>query len=104
MNAYARLWHIVCRLISDIENEIKQAPGIVQVVQRYMSASQEGIQSVGARHDQVQLHTEYPVFQVNGKDPIACEVAKHKSAVANAQTFVKLSLRCVLSPDKLQWA
>jgi hypothetical protein len=46
LNACARLWQVVWWLIVDIENEIKQAPGTIQVVQRYISASQEGIQSV----------------------------------------------------------
>ena len=98
VNAHARLWQVVWRLIIDIENEINQAQGTVHM-QRYMSASQEGTRSVGARQDKVQLHTEYPVFQMNGKDPIACDVGKHKSAVANAQDFIKLPLRSVLSPD-----
>ena len=76
LNAYARLWHVVWRLIGDIEHEIKRAPGTVHVVQRYMSASQEGIPSVlqvGARPVEVQLYKDYPVFQMNGEDPIARE-------------------------------
>ena len=105
LNAYTRLWHVVFRLSIDIENEIKQVPGTVQVVQRYLSASQEGIQSmahVGARQVKVQLHEEYPVFQMNAKDPIACEVEKHKIAIAKAQAFVKLPLGSVLSPENGQ--
>ena len=65
-----------------------------------MSASLEGIRSVpnvGARRDEVQLHKEYPVFQMNVKDPIAREVEKHKIAVADAQAFIKLPLANVLS-------
>ena len=101
LNAYARLWQVLCRLVIDIENEIKQAPGTIHVVQRYMSASQEVSQSVlhvGARQDKIELHKEYPVFQMNGKDPIAAEVDKHKTAVASAQTFINVPLGCVLSP------
>ena len=101
LNACARLWQVVCRLIIDIENEIKQAPGTIYVVQRYMSASQEGIRSVlhvGARQVEVELHEKYPVFQMNAKDPIASELEKHKLAVANAQAFINLPLRSVLSP------
>ena len=102
VNAYARLWQVVSRLITDIENEIRQAPGAIHVVQRYMSASPEGIQSapnVGARQDEVQLHKEYPVFQVSVKDPVARELKKHKIAVANAQAFIKLPLANVLSTE-----
>ena len=101
LNTYARLWHVVCRLVTDIENEIKQTPGTVQVVQRYMSANQEDYQSVvhvGARQDKLQLHRQYPVFQMNGKDPIAAEVDKHKAAVANAPIFINVPLASVLSP------
>ena len=61
VNAHARLWQVVSRLITDIENEIRQAPGAIHVVRRYMSASPEGIQSaptVGARRDEVQLHKD----------------------------------------------
>ena len=102
VNAHARLWQVVSRLITDIENEIRQAPGAIQVVQRYMSASPEGIQSapnVRARRDEVQLHKDYPVFQVNVKDPVARELKKHKTALANAQAFSKLPLANVLSTD-----
>ena len=102
VNAHARLWQVVSRLITDIENEIRQAPGAIHVVQRYMSASPEGIQSapnVGARQDEVQLHKEYPVFQVSVKDPVARELKKHKIAVANAQAFIKLPLANVLSTE-----
>ena len=102
VNAHARLWQVVSRLITDIENEIRQAPGAIHVVQRYMSASPEGIQSapnVGARQDEVQLHKDYPVFQVSVKDPVARELKKHKTAVANAQAFIKLPLAKVLSTE-----
>ena len=105
VNAHARLWQVVSRLITDIENEIRQAPGAIHVVQRYMSASPEGIQSapnVGARQDEVQLHKDYPVFQVSVKDPVAREVEKHKIAVADAQTFITLPLANVLSPESGQ--
>ena len=105
VNAHARLWQVVSRLITDIENEIRQAPGAIHVVQRYMSASPEGIQSapnVGARQDEVQLHKDYPVFQVSVKDPVAREVEKHKIAVADAQTFISLPLANVLSPESGQ--
>ena len=100
LSAYARLWQVVCRLITDIENEIKQAPGTIHVVQRYMSASQEDSQSVlqvGARQDKVELHKDYPVFRMNGKDPIVAEMDKHKAAAANAQAFIKCtSKKCSL--------
>ena len=102
VNAHARLWQVVSRLITDIENEIRQAPGAIHVVQRYMSASPEGIQSapnVGARQDEVQLHKDYPVFQVSVKDPVARELKKHKTALANAQAFIKLPLAKVLSTE-----
>ena len=105
VNAHVRLWQVVWRLIVDIESEIKQAEGAIHIVRRYMSASLEGMRSVpnvGARQDEVQLHTEYPVFQINVKDPIAREVEKHKIAVANAQTFIKLPLANVLSPENGQ--
>ena len=106
LNAYDRLWQVVWRLIIDIENEIKQAPGTVHTVQRYISAtSLNGIQSVpgvGAREDDVQLHKDFPVFQMNAKDPVACEVEKHKIAVADAQAFIKLPLANVLSPENGQ--
>ena len=102
LNAYDRLWQVVWRLIIDIENEIKQAPGTVHTVQRYISAtSLNGIQSVpgvGAREGEVQLHEDFPVFQMNAKDPVAREVGKHKDAVANVQALVKLPLASVLSP------
>ena len=102
MNAHARLWQVVSRLIIDIENEIGQAPGAIHVVRRYMSARPEGIQSapkVGARQNEVRLHKEYPLFQMNAKDPVAYEVEKHKIAVDNAQAFAKLPLASVLSPE-----
>ena len=102
VNAHARLWQVVSRLIVDIESEIKQAPGAIHVVRRYMSASPEGIQSapnVGARRNEVQLHKEYPVFQVSVKDPVARELKKHKIALANAQAFIKLPLANVLSTE-----
>ena len=70
-----------------------------------MSASPKGIQStpnVGARRNEVQLHKEYPVFQVSVKDPVARELKKHKIAVANAQAFIKLPLANVLSPENGQ--
>ena len=105
LNAYARLWQVVWRLIVDIESEIKQAEGAIHIVRRYISASLEGIQSlpnIGARQDEVQLHKEYPVFQMNVKDPIAREVENHKMAIANVQTFVKVPLRSVLSPENGQ--
>ena len=102
VNAHARLWQVVSRLITDIENEIREAPGAIHVVRRYMSASPDGIQStpnVGARRNEVQLHKEYPVFQVSVKDPVARELKKHKIAVANAQAFIKLPLANVLSTE-----
>ena len=102
VNAHTRLWQVVSRLITDIENEIREAPGAIHVVRRYMSASPEGIQStpnVGARRNEVQLHKEYPVFQVSVKDPVARELKKHKIAVANAQAFIKLPLANVLSTE-----
>ena len=105
VNAHARLWQVVSRLITDIENEIRQAAGALHVVRRYMSASPEGIQSapnVGARRDEVRLHKDYPVFQVSVKDPVAREVEKHKIAVADAQTFISLPLANVLSPESGQ--
>ena len=106
LNAYDRLWQVVWRLIIDIENEIKQAPGTVHTVQRYISAaSLNGIQSVpsvGAREDKVQLHRDFPVFQMNVKDPIAREVENHKMAIANSQASVKVPLRSVLSPQNGQ--
>ena len=106
LNAYDRLWQVVWRLIIDIDNEIKQAPGTVHTVQRYISAtSLEGVQSVpgvGAREDEVQLHKDFPVFHMNVKDPVAREMGQHKIAVANAQAFVKLPLASVLSPESGQ--
>ena len=105
VNAHARLWQVVSRLITDIENEIRHAPGAIHVVQRYMSASPEDIQSapnVGARQDEVQLHKDYPVFQVSVKDPVARELKKHKTALANAQAFIKLPLANVLSTESGQ--
>ena len=106
LNAYDRLWQVVWRLIIDIENEIKQAPGTVHTVQRYISAtSLNGIQSVpgvGAREDKVQLHRDFPVFQMNVEDPIAREVENHKMAIANSQASVKVPLRSVLSPENGQ--
>ena len=105
VNAHARLWQVVSRLITDIENEIRQAAGALHVVRRYMSASPEGIQSapnVGARRDEVRLHKDYPVFQVSVKDPVAREVEKHRIAVADAQTFISLPLANVLSPESGQ--
>ena len=106
LNAYDRLRQVVWRLIIDIENEIKQAPGTVHTVQRYISASSlNGIQSVpvvGAREDEVQLHRDFPVFQMNVKDPIAREVENHKMAIANSQASVKVPLRSVLSPENGQ--
>ena len=106
LNAYDRLWQVVWRLIIDIENEIKQAPGSVHTVRRYISAtSLESIQSVpgvGAREDKVQLHRDFPVFQMNVKDPVAREMEQHQIAVANAQALVKLPLVSVLSPENGQ--
>ena len=102
VNAHARLWQVVSRLIVDIESEIKQAPGAIHVVRRYMSASPEGIQSapnVGARRNEVHLHKDYPVFQVSAKDPVARGLKKHKIALANAQAFIKLPLVNVLSTE-----
>ena len=102
VNAHARLWQVVSRLIVDIESEIKQAPGAIHVVRRYMSASPEGIQSapnVGARRNEVHLHKDYPVFQVSAKDPVARGLKKHKIALANAQAFIKLPLVKVLSTE-----
>ena len=46
----------------------------------------------------VQLHASYPSFQRNEEDPIACKVEKHKMAVRNAQMFVHVPLRSLLSP------
>ena len=106
LNAYDRLWQVVWRLIIDIENEIKQAPGTVHTVQRYISASSlnsiQSVPGVGAREDDVQLHKDFPVFQMNAKDPVAREVEKHKVAVAHAQAFIKLPLANVLSPENGQ--
>ena len=105
LNAYTRLWQVVWRFIVDIENEIKQAPGTTHIVQRYLSANSECIQSVpsvGARRVQILVHESLPVFQINGEDPIACEMEKHKVAVANAQTFIKVALGRVLSPENGQ--
>ena len=105
LNAYARLWQVVWRLIVDIESEIKQAEGAIHIVRRYMSASLERIQSaphVGARRDEVQLHKDFPMFQMNVKYPIAREVENHKMAIANSQASVKVPLRSVLSPENGQ--
>ena len=102
LNAYARLWQVVWRLIVDIENEIEQTPGTIHVVQIYISANQEGIQSVmevGARQIKVQLHKGYPAFQMNEEDPIARQLVKHRTDVATAQELVHVPLRSVLSPD-----
>ena len=102
LNAYGRLWLVVWRLIMDIENEIKQAPGTIHVVQRYMSTSQKSTQvslQVGDRQAIVQLHKDYPAFQMNEEDPVARQLERHKTAVANAQRFVHVPLRSLLSPD-----
>ena len=102
LNAYGRLWLVVWRLIMDIENEIKQAPGTIHVVQRYMSTSQKGTQSsvqAGDRQAIVQLHKDYPAFLMNEEDPVARQLERHKTAVANAQRFVHVPLRSLLSPD-----
>ena len=106
LNAYDRLWQVVWRLIIDIETEIKQAPGTVHTVQRYISATSlnsiQSVPGVGAREGEVQLHKDFPVFQMNAKDPVAREVGKHKDAVANVQALVKLPLASVLSPENGQ--
>ena len=102
LNACARLWLVVWRIIVDIENEIKQAPGIVHVVQRYMSASQGGIQpvqQVGARQAKVQLQKDYPAFGMNEEDPISLQLERHKTAATSAQAFVHMPLRSILSPE-----
>ena len=106
LNAHDRLWQVVWRLIIDIENEIKQAPGTVHTVQRYISATSLNcilsVPGVGTREDEVQLHKDFPVFQMNVKDPVAREVGKHKDAVANVQALVKLPLASVLSRENGQ--
>ena len=101
LKACARLWHVVCRLMGDIENVIKQAPGTARVVQRYLCTSQEACQSVlqvGARQVKVQLHEDYPAFQMNEEDPIAGTLENHKNAVLGAQEFVKMPLKSIFSP------
>ena len=101
LNVYARMWHVVCRLIGDIENVIKLVPGTAGVIQRYMSDKQDGIHSVtqvGARQMSIQLNEDYPAFQLNEDDPIAGELQSHKNAVLDAQKFVKLPLRSIISP------
>ena len=102
LNAYARLWHVVWRLIDDIENEIKQAPGTIHVIQRYMSSSQKVIRPflhVGARQVKVQLYEGYPAFQLNEVDPVAGQLDSHKKAIASAQSLIALPLRSVCTSE-----
>ena len=101
LNAYARLWHVAWRLIGDIENEIKQAPGTIHVVQRYISAGQEDIRSLvlGARRVDVPLFEGHPAFQINKEDPIVWQLDRHKRSVTNAQQYVHRPLVNILSPE-----
>jgi hypothetical protein len=100
LNAYARLWLVVWRFIVDIENEIKQAPGAIYVVQRYFSTRQDlSTVQLGVRQSQVRLSDKYPAFQMNEKDLVARQLERHKSAVSNAELTIHTPLKSLLSAD-----
>lgn len=99
-NAPQRLWHVVWRLVRDLEDLIDDIPGTKFAVQRYLSADHEGVQSeaeVGALPVKVKLLETNAPFLINQEDVIAPEVEMHKKAVANAHAVLKTPLRSIFS-------